>query len=149
MYMYLNVLHTFVYSCNIYQSSSIGPRPSPARYADTQIQMARFNSPPRIIKSRYISACAFGCGEGLGRGYQSSITNVHVHVCVYIQCTYILYFMSIAREKVALLIGNQKYNSADLDKLTTTENDVRKVAEKLRELRFKVHSTNVYTDVIT
>ena len=39
---------------------------------------------------------------------------------------------------MALLIGNQKYDSGNLNKLQHTENEIRKVAEKLRDLHFKV-----------
>jgi hypothetical protein len=43
-----------------------------------------------------------------------------------------------AREKVALLVGNQKYDCPDLNKLQCTEEEVRRVAEKLTQLHFKV-----------
>ena len=43
-----------------------------------------------------------------------------------------------AREKLALLIGNQKYDAPDLDRLQFTEEEVRNVAEKLKQLNFKV-----------
>ena len=46
----------------------------------------------------------------------------------------------IAREKVALLIGNQRYECSDLNRLKHTEEEVRKVAEKLSELNFKVYT---------
>ena len=49
--------------------------------------------------------------------------------------------MCSAREKIALLIGNQRYDSAPLNKLKHTEEEVGKVAEKLRKLNFKVHCT--------
>ena len=39
---------------------------------------------------------------------------------------------------MALLIGNQKYECSDLDKLKHTEEEVKRVAKKLRELNFKV-----------
>ena len=45
-----------------------------------------------------------------------------------------------AREKVALLIGNQRYQSPDMVKLNSSENDTRELAEKLRTLNFKVFS---------
>ena len=43
-----------------------------------------------------------------------------------------------AREKIALLIGNQKYDAPDLNMLQFTEEEVRDVAEKLKQLHFKV-----------
>lgn len=51
--------------------------------------------------------------------------------------------MHVAREKIALLIGNQRYDSAMLNKLKHTEEEVRKVADKLRKLNFKVQCTNI------
>ena len=43
-----------------------------------------------------------------------------------------------AREKIALLIGNQNYDAPDLNMLQFTEEEVRDVAEKLKQLHFKV-----------
>jgi hypothetical protein len=47
--------------------------------------------------------------------------------------------MAVARDKVALLIGNQKYRECgDLNKLRFMEKTVESVAKKLTTLDFKV-----------
>ena len=55
-------------------------------------------------------------------------------------CIYIVFVhYVIARDKVALLIGNQRYSGCDkLNNLKCVEQEVRSVAEKLRLLDFKV-----------
>ena len=43
-----------------------------------------------------------------------------------------------ARGKVALLIGNQKYECEAIDNLASPENDIRELSEVLKRLNFKV-----------
>ena len=47
-----------------------------------------------------------------------------------------------AREKVALLIGNQRYDN--LDTLQETEAEIMKLAKKLEEVKFKVCNHNYF-----
>ena len=49
-------------------------------------------------------------------------------------------FLSLAREKVALLIGNQNYKCEDLNDLQSPENDIRQLGNLLEKLGFKVIS---------
>ena len=55
-----------------------------------------------------------------------------------------MYMFITAREKIALLIGNQKYNAPKLNMLQYTEEEVKNVAEKLKQLHFKVKLLTVH-----
>ena len=71
---------------------------------------------------------------------------VEAYMCTFASDIHILCMCPVcsAREKVALLIGNQKYVAAGLNRLKCTEEEVRKVAEKLRQFDFKVHVHVMY-----
>ena len=49
-------------------------------------------------------------------------------------------FVLSAREKVALLIGNQRYEAKELDDLKSPEGDIRELSRELEKLNFKVIS---------
>ena len=49
-----------------------------------------------------------------------------------------LFYWSLAREKLALLLGNQEYESDGIASLTSPVNDITKLKETLEKLNFKV-----------
>ena len=48
--------------------------------------------------------------------------------------------MYLAREKVALLIGNQNYSEKDVKSLSSPHNDIKALADTLKPLGFKIFS---------
>ena len=61
--------------------------------------------------------------------------------CVFSTLSSYSVFSYPARDKVALLIGNQRYSGCEkLNNLKCIEKEVASVAQKLRDLNFKVHT---------
>ena len=51
-----------------------------------------------------------------------------------------LYFNFLAREKIAILIGNKKYDCSEIKSLTNPHNDVMLLSDTLNKIGFKVFS---------